>query len=80
MARDSIHVLRHPKGGWAVKKRNSSRASRIFDSRQDAITWGRRASKDGAVEFVIHEPDGTVRSRGIFAKDPAPRRERPSKN
>lgn len=77
MPNDSIHVLRHPKG-WAVKRRNSSRASKTFDSQQDAIIWGKKASRNDGVEFVIHRPDGTVKSRDTFAKDPVAVRDRSS--
>ena len=80
MAGNSIHVLRHPKGRWAVKKRNSSRASKTFDTQQEAIIWGRKASKIGSAELVIHRPDGMIKSRDRFAKDPPSPRERPSKN
>lgn len=75
MAKNSFHVIPNPHGGWAVKKGDASRASRTFDTKEDAIAWGKRASKDEAAEIVIHRPDGTIRSRDSYARDPHPPRD-----
>ncbi|HEX4963236.1 MAG TPA: DUF2188 domain-containing protein [Thermoanaerobaculia bacterium] len=63
----SYHVIPHPKGGWAVVKGGSGRASKCFDSQAEAIAWGRRVSRSQRSEFFIHKRDGTVRH-----KDPRP--------
>lgn len=75
MPRNSFHVIPNPKGGWAVKKGDSSRASKIFVTQEDAIAWGRNASKNGAAEIVVHRPDGTIRSRDTYGNDPHPPRD-----
>jgi len=67
MAKNSFHVVPSPSGGWAVKKANSTRASKTFDTKEDAIVWGKKISKSGSAEFVIHRRDGTIGSRDNFA-------------
>ena len=76
MKKTSIHVIRSPYGGWSVIKRGASRASKTFDSKEDAIVWGEQASKSEKVEFVIHKPDGTVMSRNSYEVSSAPERKR----
>ena len=71
MPKNSFHVVRNPKGGWAVKKANATRASKTFDTKQDAIVWGKKLSKSDSGEIVIHGPDGTISSRDTFV-DPSP--------
>ncbi len=75
MAKNSFHVIPYPHGGWAVKKGDSSRASRVFETQKDAIDWGKTASKNGEAEIVIHRPDGTIRSRDSYGNDPHPPRD-----
>lgn len=72
MARNSFHVVPNTRGGWAVKKANSIRASKNFDTKADAIVWGKKISKSGSAEFVVHGRDGTIRSRDTFGRDPFP--------
>lgn len=79
MPKNSFHVIPHPHGGWAVKKGESSRASRNFDTQEDAIAWGKKASKNEAAEIVIHRPDGTIRSRDTYGSDPHPPRDSASR-
>ncbi len=72
MPKNSVHVVRNPNGGWAVKKANSTRASKNFDTKADAIVWGKKISKSDSAEFVVHGRDGTIRSRDTFGSDPVP--------
>lgn len=74
MGKNSFHVIPNPHGGWAVKKGDASRASRTFDTQEDAIAWGKQASRNEAAEIVIHRPDGTIRSRDSYGSDPYPPR------
>jgi hypothetical protein len=75
MAKNSFHVILNPHGGWVVKKGEASRASRNFDTQEDAIAWGKRVSRNEAAEIVIHRPDGTIRSRDTYGSDPLPPRD-----
>lgn len=76
MAKNSHHVVSNPKGGWSVKKGDTSRASRHFDKKEDAIAWGKSISKKEGTEFVIHGRDGTIVKRDLHGNDPNPPRDR----
>lgn len=67
MAKSSFHVVGNPNGGWAVKRGNATRASKNFETKADAIVWGKKISKTDSAEIVIHDRDGTISSRYTFA-------------
>ncbi|HBB96834.1 MAG TPA: hypothetical protein DC054_15760 [Blastocatellia bacterium] len=73
MGKTSYHVIPTPKGGWAVKKEDVSRASRHFETQADAIDWAREEVKKGGGEFVVHKEDGTIRRRDSYAGSPSAR-------
>jgi len=54
---DTLHVVTHPKG-WAVRRRASSRALRVFAT-QDAAVEHATATADGRTVYV-HRPNGMV--------------------
>ncbi len=75
---DSYHVVSHAGGKWSVRKTGEGRASRVFDTRSDAISFARSVAKDTCGEIIIHGRDGRIREtssygRGIAA-DPYPPR------
>lgn len=61
--KSSHHVVPSPGGGWVVKKRGAVRASRHFETKQEAVAWGRQASTQADSELVIHRWDGTIQSK-----------------
>lgn len=76
MASKSHHVVPSLSGGWSVKKGGATRASRHFDSKDAAISWGREVSKKEGSEFVIHKRDGTIQRKDSYGHDPMPPRDR----
>lgn len=52
-----VHVISR-KGGWAVKKEGSSRATRIYSTKNAAVRDARESSKGHDV--VVHNEDGTI--------------------
>ncbi len=52
-----IHVISR-KGGWAVKKEGSSRASKIYTTKNAAVKGARKTSKGHDV--VVHKKDGSI--------------------
>jgi uncharacterized protein YdaT len=56
--RRMIHVIKR-QGSWAVKKHGASRASRIYDSKEEAIQ-GARELRDSDFDLVIHKSDGSI--------------------
>lgn len=73
MSRKSNHVIPSAqKGGWAVKKSGSSRLSKSFKTKSQAIEYGRQLSKKEHTELFIHRKDGTIQNRNSYGKDPFP--------
>jgi hypothetical protein len=59
---ETVHVLKHPDGGWAVRRTGAARALRVLPLRADAAVWaqawaGRRRPP---ARIVVHRADGTV--------------------
>ncbi len=71
----SNHVIPSvEKGGWAVKKSGSTRASKSFDRKEDAVKYGRALSRKEQTELYIHKRDGRIQDRNSYGKDPFPPR------
>ncbi|NBC16253.1 MAG: DUF2188 domain-containing protein [Bacteroidetes bacterium] len=66
------HVVPDPKGGWNVLRGGSSRASKHFGTKKEAIDWGRKVSRNQRSEFFIHRRDGTIQRKASHGKDPHP--------
>lgn len=65
-----------PHGGWNVRKGGSTRATKHFDTKKEAVSWGREVSKKQRSELVIHKRDGTILRKDSYGKDPFPPRDR----
>lgn len=61
-------------GDWAVKKANSERATKIFDSQKDAIDYARKVAMNQQVELSIHGRNGRIREKNSYGKDSFPPR------
>ncbi|MCG8634376.1 MAG: DUF2188 domain-containing protein [Desulfobacterales bacterium] len=62
MARKTHHVIPNPLGGWDVKKGGGKKSIKHFATKQDAITFGRRISKNQNSEFIIHKKNGDIQN------------------
>lgn len=76
MGRKTHHVVPNLKGGWNVKRGGSSKASKTFDKKQDAINYGRKISKNQKSELVIHKKDGRIQMSDSHGNDPHPPKDR----
>jgi Uncharacterized protein conserved in bacteria (DUF2188) len=72
MGQKTHHVVPDPDGGWNVKRGGASRASRHFETKPDAVAWGRAVSRNQGSEFVIHRKDGTIQQKDSHGNDPLP--------
>lgn len=75
MPRKSHHIVPDPSGGWNVKKGGAERATRHFDTKQDAVDHGRKVSQNQGSELVIHRKDGTIERSDSHGHDPNPPRD-----
>lgn len=53
--------------GWVVKKSRSTRASRVFETKDKAVEYAEKLSKKEKTDLYIHEKNGMVRDRKSFA-------------
>ena len=72
MSNATQHVIKHPDGGWSVKKGGSDRATKIFQTQKEAIAWGVAVSKNQGAELFIHREDGLIREKSSYGRDPHP--------
>lgn len=72
MARKEHHVVPNPDGGWDVKRNDAQRASRHFDTKREAVDWGRDVSKRQETEFIPHGRDGRIQNPDSHGNDPNP--------
>ena len=68
----TTHVVPHPKGGWDVKQDGARRASRHFSSKDEAVNWARKSSRDRGSEFLIHGLDGRIQEKDSHGGDESP--------
>jgi hypothetical protein len=76
MARKTTHVVPNENGGWSVKKGGAQRASKRFDTKKEAVDYGRKLSKESHSEFIIHRKDGTIQNADSHGGDPCPPRDK----
>lgn len=71
MAKKSNHVV-PSSSGWAVRKSGADRASRIFETKNKAVDYGRVLSKTEKTELFIHKSNGMIQNRNSYGNDPIP--------
>lgn len=72
MSRKERHVVPNPDGGWDSKRENAERASKHFETKEDAMQWSRKKSNSEGSELVPHKKDGTIQNPDSHGKDPNP--------
>lgn len=72
MGRKEHHVVPSSGGGWDVKKNDADRASGHFDTKKDAVDYGRKVSQNQGTELVIHNKDGKISNSDSHGNDPFP--------
>ena len=76
MSKPSKHVVPSSSGGWVVKNSGAVRASKSFDTQQQAVDYGRSAAKKVGTELYIHGRDGTIKDKLSYGNDPMPPRDK----
>ena len=71
MPRKGQHVV--PRDGkWAVRRAGADRATRRFDTQNEAIKAARDIARRQGTELYIHGKDGRIRKRDSYGKDSFP--------
>lgn len=76
MSKTTKHVVPNGSGGWAVKNSGALRASKTFDTQQQAISYGKDAARKGGTELYIHGRDGTIKDKRSYGHGPIPPRDK----
>lgn len=67
----SQHVV--PYGAdWAVRGEGNSRVTSVHDTQSEAYEVARQIAINNRSEVVIHRPDGKIRDKDSFGRDPFP--------
>lgn len=69
---DTHHVVPNSDGGWDVKRGGGDRASGHFDTKQEAVDYGRQVSRNQETELRIHNKDGRIGQSDSHGHDPNP--------
>lgn len=70
MSKKSTNHVIPSSSRWAVKKSSASKASRIFDSKDKAVRYGRDLSKVEKTALYIHKKNGMVEEKNHLRNDP----------
>ena len=66
----------HPNGGWKVKGANNEKATKLFDTKSDAIAFGKQVAKHQQSELIIQGLNGKIQSKDSYGNDPCPPRDK----
>jgi uncharacterized protein YdaT len=66
------HVTSHPNGGWQVKGAGNTKATAKMDTQAQGINKAKNIAQNQKSEVVIHRPDGRIRDKDSYGKDPNP--------
>jgi len=55
-----VHVISR-KDGWAIKKEDKTRASKIYRNKESAISCARKLKEKGH-DVIIHKKDGSIKN------------------
>ena len=69
MQKRTNHVLPNPRGGWSVLKSGASRAARVFETKQAAVTYGRTLARNEHSNLYVHRSDGTISETASYASN-----------
>ena len=72
MTRKSNQHVVPAKGGWAVKRAGSPKATKVFNTQEEAIEKGREIAKNQRTELLIHRRDGRIREKNTYGRDHYP--------
>ena len=74
-AKPNQHVVPH-NGEWAVRGAGNSRVTSTHHTQAEAINFARNIAINRQSEVVIYKPDGTIRDKDSYGKDPNPPKDR----
>ena len=74
--RTEHHVVPNSeRGGWDVRRNGAQRASAHEETKANAMTVGRRISRNQGTELIPHGRDGKIQNPDSHGNDPCPPRD-----
>lgn len=68
---NQIHTVRRP-GGWGNLSAGASKVPKIYATKAEAQSAGRKTAINQHAEHIIHNENGKIGSRNSYGKDPFP--------
>ena len=65
------HIVTHGRG-WAVKGAGNEKATKITETKKEAIGIGKGIAKHQKSELVIHGKNGQIQEKNTYGSDPYP--------
>jgi len=69
------HVVPY-KNKWTVRGERNKKVTSTHDTQAEAIPEARKIATNPRSEVAIHRPDGTIRDKDSYGKDPCPPKNR----
>ena len=67
-----IHIVPNSdRGGWDAKRANAERASKHFDTKQEAMDWSRELAKKEGLEMIPHLKTCQIQNPNSYGNDPS---------
>lgn len=73
MTKKNQHVVPH-NGDWAVRGAGNQRVTSTHATQSDAAAAARKIAINQQSEVVIHRPNGQIRDKDSYGRDPFPPR------
>lgn len=73
MTKKNQHVVPH-NGDWAVRGAGNQRVTSTHTTQADAAAAARKIAINQQSEVVIHRPNGQIRDKDSYGRDPFPPR------
>lgn len=68
-AKKDQHVVRSADGNWAVRSTGAVKASKVFSSKDLAVSHARTLARSASTGVYIHGDDGRVLTKDSYAAD-----------
>ena len=65
------YVSPHP-DGWQVKAENATKATKVFDTKKEAVDKAKEIAKNQQSELTIQGKDGKIQNKNSYGNDPNP--------
>lgn len=69
LTKDTHYVVQSDKGGWDVKRSGTTKSSRHFATKKEAVRYGQGVSQNQKTEFVICHKNGNIQRTNSHGSD-----------